>query len=155
MKENFNRNNNPFVLFGTMGRLGFFVSNTLMTIITAAILYFLCPSGVIMMNEPLLVNNYTQCFLIFNNSPKLEILVFVLVLLSIISFKFIFVKKRMLDIEQKNVNGIRNSYIVAVLAACIPIMANCVVPVASKMNTALLVVSLLITLCLIIKKGAQ
>ncbi len=155
MKDNYNRNNNPFVLWGTMGRLAFFVSNSLLVILSTVILVFSCKSALSFMDEPLLTQNYSQLYLIFNNSPKLETFIFILVLLCLIAFRFIFVKKRMLDIEQKNINGLRNSYIVATLSACIPVMANCVVPVTSKMNTVLFVVSLLITFCLIVKKGAQ
>ena len=155
MKENFNRNNNPIVLCGTMGRLGFFVSNSVLYILTSVLLYFGCPSGVEMQKEPLLTRDYTQIFLMFNNAPKLEVVIFTAVLLALIVFKFIFVKKRMLDIEQKNVNAMRNSYVFAFLVACIPVLANCIVPVASKMNTFLFFISIFITVFLFSKKGAQ
>lgn len=155
MKENFNRNNNPFVLFGTMGRLGFFVSNSVLYVLTSILFYFGCPSGIEMQKEPLLTRDYTQMFLMLNNAPKLEIVVFISLLVAMIVFKFVLVKKRMLDIEQKNVNALRNSYVFAFLVASIPFWANCIVPVASKMNTFLFFISICITIFLFSKKGAQ
>lgn len=155
MKENFNKNNNPFILFGTMGRLAFFISNSVLFILTTAIWFFFCKSLHSILQEAVFFREYSRIYLLFNNSPKLEILIYCAALFALIVFKFILVKKRVLDIEQKNDHAIRNSYLVALLTAAIPLMINVVLPVLSKMNTVLILVSIFITLCLSLKKGAS
>lgn len=153
MKETFKRNNNPFVITGTMGRLGFFISNTLLFLISTILWAFLCPTGIMTANEPLLAKNYPQLILMWKNAAKPEFVIFLLILLAVAALTFVIVKKRVLDMDCKNPNALRNSYIVAAGTALIPVMGNCVVNVSSLMNAVLFYVSIIITLCLIFVKG--
>ena len=156
MKENFEKNNNPFCLFGTIGRLGYFITNTLILIVSSLLLFFLCPTGLATMNEPLLVNNYSQFIIMVNNAPKLELAIFVIIVLGIMALKFIVSKKRILDISGSSApNIIRNCYLIAGGIALLPFMANFVVPVASGVNKFLMITSVIISLYLIFKKGAN
>lgn len=153
MKENFEKNNNPFCPFGTIGRLAYFITNTLILIISSALLYFFTPTGVRLSNEQLLVKDYSQLSIMLNNAPKKEIAIFILIVLAIMFFKFIIAKKRIMDIAPNNPNIIRNSYLIASGIALLPFMANFVVPVVCWENTLLFFTSVVITLYMFFKKG--
>ncbi len=155
MKENFEKNNNPFLPLGTIGRLGYFITNTLIVVISSILLYFLCPTGIATMYEPLLVNNYSQFSIMANNASKPETAIFVIIVLGIMALKFIVAKKRIMDIASNTPNIIRNSYLIAGGIALLPFMANFVVPVASGVNKFLLVTSIIISIYLIVTKGAN
>lgn len=155
MKENFERNNNPFCPFGTIGRLGYFITNTLILAISAILLYFLTPTGVRLSGEPLLTKNYSQLAIMINNAPKTEIAIFIIIVLAIMFFKFIIAKKRIMDIAPNTPHIIRNSYLIAFGIALLPFMANFVVPAVCWENTFLLFTSVVITLYMFFKKGAK
>lgn len=155
MKENFERNNNPFYPFGTIGRLGYFITNTLILAISAILLYFLTPTGVRLSGEPLLTKNYSQLAIMINNAPKTEIAIFIIIVLAIMFFKFIIAKKRIMDIAPNTPHIIRNSYLIAFGIALLPFMANFVVPVVCWENTFLLFTSVVITLYMFFKKGEK
>lgn len=155
MKENFERNNNPFCPFGTIGRLGYFITNTLMLFISTVFLFFFAHSGVELSKELLLTQNYSMLEIMINNAPKKEIAIFVFVVLCIMFLKFIIAKKRILDIAPDSPNIIRNSYLIAFGVALLPFMANFVVQVAGWVNNFLCITSILITLYFICKKGSK
>ena len=60
-----------------------------------------------------------------------------------------------MDIASNTPNIIRNSYLIAGGIALLPFMANFVVPVASGVNKFLLVTSIIISIYLIVTKGAN
>ena len=155
MKENFERNNNPFCPFGTIGRLGYFITNTLILVISTAFLFFFARTGAELSKELLLTQNYSMLEIMLNNAPKRETAVFVIVVLGIMFFKFIIAKKRILDIAPDSPNIIRNSYLIAFGVALLPFMANFVVQVAGWVNNFLCITSILITLYFICKKGSK
>ena len=155
MKENFAKNNNPFIPFGTIGRLGFFITNTLVVVISHVLLCFLCPTLIKNIGEPLLTNNYSAFAILFNNAPKHEIFLFVLIILAWMALKLIVSKKRIMDIAANNNNIIRNSYLIAAGIALLTFMSFFVVPVTYWVNTLLIVTSLLITVYLIFQKGTN
>ena len=155
MKENFEKNNNPFYPFGTIGRLGFFITNTLVVIFYHVLLYFSCPTLIKNIGEPLLTNNYSQFAILLNNAPMHEIFIFAILVLVLMALKFIVAKKRIMDIAGNADNIVRNSYLIAFGIALLSFMGSFVVPATYWVNTFLMVTSVIITLYLIFQKGAN
>lgn len=154
MKENFKISNNPFNPFGTIGRLGYFLTKIILNALTVVLIFFTCKTGIITygMQEISMERSPLQIFLYAG--AKDEALTYTLIVLATAVLSFIVNKKRLMHIAGDRPYSIRNSYLLAFAIACLTLMVNLFLASGSILNAILATVLLVISIFLVFKKGA-